>query len=407
METDSRKPLTFVVVCSLCYGLVYVLRNTEGFVHKFIILLCIIAMAGLAEGFFLSRFFALNRRKSLCLMALANYPSLFVAGCLIPLFERLLGPQNIYNAVRSDVLLVLGLYTATVVVEWPFVAALYPKGTNRAWRSLPANLAAQGFTLAWVMACAFCGGDYELLLSAKKSPPASFAKDPDAVIVYRSYDDKSVYRQRLDGQGREKLCEFPYPQFGPCCNLRKSGADSYRMVAALPEKTELVLMEDYPREATPDPPSSDESIRLHSYFGIDLRRSENHYRFYRPSRFSAFLAGRDTYDEIVLGDASSILSVIHIYAHAWLSVFTRGSSAEDAPRGHFAMYWTRQSFPVDPDYVTLLPGDQVVFQWGNQICLLDCKSRTLGLIAEGYSPVVVPKKEWMNARATSVASHPG
>ena len=39
--------------------------------------------------------------------------------------------------------------------------------------------------------------------------------------------------------------------------------------------------------------------------------------------------------------------------------------------------------------VTILPGDEVVFQAGNQVCIFDRESRKLGVIARGRGPVVV------------------
>ena len=38
---------------------------------------------------------------------------------------------------------------------------------------------------------------------------------------------------------------------------------------------------------------------------------------------------------------------------------------------------------------TVLPGDEVVFQAGNQVCIFDRESRKLGVLARGRGPVVV------------------
>jgi hypothetical protein len=38
---------------------------------------------------------------------------------------------------------------------------------------------------------------------------------------------------------------------------------------------------------------------------------------------------------------------------------------------------------------TVLPGDQVVYQLGDQIVVLDLRTRRIGLVARGRGPVVI------------------
>jgi hypothetical protein len=316
------------------------------------------ALLGLVEGWLIARLFKTPPRKTILSLVFANYFSAAVGVVfLLPLMSLI--PASL-NHVTAYVWTSVAVYfLATVIVEWPFVFALFKTDPRWLPRSIQASLVAQGATYG-ALILLYAWGGWQQNLDRVDRDFAAWA-EPRTVVYFLAPDDRALYRIRLKDAKVEPVLELPARGQRVHLQVARSspGADGLdlrigdqvvlRNVGRLQSPAEKT-----PYEGCPDPDA------YHCL--VDLR------------------PGTD-------GD----WHVRSLYARA-IEARNERSGAE------FYVGMETIFLRFSMTGVTSLPGNQVLFQarsahlpWRDhgrpQICLLDLETRKLAVIAEGHSPV--------------------
>lgn len=331
------------------------------------------AVIGFGEGWLIWRLFKAPRRDAaIRAMIIANYFSMtvgyFGGMALLRYFEDDIDRTiTVHNALAWQFVLFALAFVLTLLLEWPFCAIAIGPRAGRASVALRASLVAQSASYAVLVVL------YSVVTSSVVGPfsgvhidePSRFANSRAAFIYYLSPDDGDVWRIHPDGSEREHVAAIAEKScFARLCVQKADEDDAW----------DLCLQ-----------PSS------YSSAGRRVVRA----RFARNPGISASErdAGRDAAGMSLFHAGAADLRPLDQRTWAVHTGFwpIEGLTAEQSGTSHvvhvametpFIMNWPTR-------YATILPGDQVVYQLGAQIMLLDLNQRKLGLITLGRGPVVV------------------
>ncbi|MFC1600887.1 hypothetical protein ACFL34_00880 [Candidatus Sumerlaeota bacterium] len=317
------------------------------------------AAIGIIEGLILAFVFKTPKLRSVLWLILANYLSMFAGMFALGIFGGLASP-TIYTLLPFVICAFIFLFLLTVVIEFPFVLFCFEKSARPMGRVIRATLLLQVISYALITPFYSFNSQGDLLTSFTLSPPGSFASSPAALVYYVAQDRKTVKRCRLDGTGAEPVAtlqqDFQHGQHLFCHRSDDSTSwDLYCYTSSYAHTPPYQVTRDIAVYAIDNYPESVSHAAGLRWPRPDYRKAdERDWEIYAGQvRFSAHRA-------------------------------TDKQSAADVRLSHHTPFAAWDMHPPTP-----LPDDQVVFQWGDQICLLDLNTRELGLIARGLSPVVV------------------
>lgn len=330
----------------------------KGFVH----LLFGNLLIGILEGLLIVFLFNTERKRTIRIMILANYATMLTGVIILSyagglLHDHIFWKATIYNAREYVAGFFVVTFLITIILEWPFCYWALRGKDKQGQRSLYASIAAQTASYAILIPFYIFGGGTSLYGANISIEPSSyFASDKNAYIYFVSLDDKKLCRINLDGKN---LSEVNIPHFsnskvklsfkltadGKYLNLYVN--DTLLKVNAIPKIVEK------PRELS----------------SIDWTGS-----------FSRYGPAADLRPE---GQRDLDVETMSFYGYKGLRVKNK-KSGEVLNIGYNELPVTFHAVNA-----TVLPNNQVVFQFGEQIILLDVHAKKLGLITMGHSPVVI------------------
>lgn len=319
----------------------------KGFLHLLIGNLII----GIFEGLLIWKFFKTDRKKTIKIMILANYASMLVGVVILYfvddfLYSRIFHNATIYNARYYVAGFIAATFILTIILEWPFCFWAIKDKQGRGKRALYASLLVQTVSYVFLVQYYIYFNNYVTLYGNDITIEQSsfFASNKAAHIYFISNDDGQLYRINIDGRNKMK-------------------------------------------------------VKLPKYTGGEAELS------FQPSVEGTYL---DLY-------LNGVLLKKHILPKVEGSDFWHGPAGELRPEGKrvwkivVTNYWGYKGLRLENNETggrinfgfnepgvslyahnaTVLPGDQVVFQFGEQIVLLDLNTKQLGLITMGHDPVVI------------------
>lgn len=334
---------------------------------------------GLLEGFLIlllvrSKIDAktrIEKSAALWIMILANFVSALI-GILLSELLTITGTLNYgININTSDLRLglfltgiILSLYLLTALIEWPFchwVLKTLKYNGPMARTSLSVSLIVQCASYILLILMYYAASDITVFTRLNSDPSLSFVRNPKAEVYFISESDGNIYRINIDGTDKQRVFDtktddlkktlfMSNPKGGKIWKLHirhSKGAISTLILdnfgKVVPQMTDKDFGDD-PEERWPQSEFHPIDLRL-----PDMRKWKVSIDFWA-------------------------------YEGVWAENKTSGKTLVIGLDTPFVEWKSR--------YATILPGDQVVYQLGEQIVILDLNSRKIGLIAYGRSPVV-------------------
>ena len=305
---------------------------------------------GLAEGVLLARVATAPYRRALLSMVVANYVSAWAGLAIVNEWRALrdvwLGTEPLYAGSHALVYLAVTAYGLTIAIEWPFCRwALGPR--PGAWRrALLASVAVQTLSYAALVPYYYRVSGASLYSQVSIDPALTRPAEARAVIWYIGVDG-DVYRVRSADRSPEKVVTAGLSDPMASLFFQKSKITGAADLLTDPER---VLVRDAAAWDDGYSASSGNGKRAVDLVRPDVRAWDVKTGYWSIEGLMAEHRGRPN-ERLSVSVETPVLS--------WFS--------SDA---------------------TVLPGDQVVYQLGPQVVLLDLRTRRIGLVALGRSPVV-------------------
>ncbi|MCC7145557.1 MAG: hypothetical protein IT443_03855 [Phycisphaeraceae bacterium] len=325
---------------------------------------------GVVEGLVIS--FLFDRSHWLrfpLLMILANYVSALLGLFLLHVGKDFAFPQLTINNVG----LFLGValvwaFVMSVAIEWPFVFWAF-KG-KRFRVSVGACLLAQAVSYVLLLAFYAPSSWMTVYTRTQVRPVETFARPDIAWVYYIDETGKNVYRIRPSGKTKERVGE-----------ILESVQDKFPSASVLAIHNLL----------------GESEWSLVYAFNGDLAWKLLINRFvvgtvpeWRSQQWKNWTKQWSAWNWRVL-----VVDLRPQSERAWLvrprdDRLYSGLRAQNQSLGR-SMILNMETLILEwpSSHVTVLPGDQVVYQLGDQIVLLDLPSQTIGLVTLGQSPLVV------------------
>ncbi len=332
------------------------------------------AFIGIVEGVAIALFFRQPNRRCVPLMIVANYFSAWAGGVGIAHGISGMLDWNLYTAWRYFWMLVVITYLLTLLLEWPLVALCFWRQEHWLKRSIKASLFLQ--TLSYLVLFGwYWGASGKSLYTRMNVVPLAEMKLPaDALLYFIGAQDGRISELDLDSQDLRV--------FGTSVSTSHSDRLLFRATGTNGVYAELCLRRDANR---------DDDVILEviaqSFWATNVSAEpQDHFR--QDLWFNFGWAA-------VLREATN--SGWEFSTGYWAQEGMEAYYHEQGAQLHFA--WET---PFSRWYIrsaTHLPGDQVIFQLGdNQICILDAPTRRIARIVEGRGPVVALKSAEVSAR---------
>ena len=337
------------------------------------------ALIGLAEGVLIALVFRSKFRRAIPIMILANYASAWLAYMLLWSFgeqpiSRLLGNEPLYAFPTVVKWVVLAAFVETVLVEWPFCLWAIKPGTHRLARSAGACLVAQVASYA-VLIPFYQGASLATLYRSFAADRATVSEAPASIVVYfMSVKEDAVCRINLNGTARTHVCQLD-PQRWQGLFFRKGG-----------DGQGWDLCRSYSL-----PEGGEQQVALLT--NLPVRAAGWRYHGEGPEEAGPYRSGSQVCELRAEPDprwtVTGAKDVLYLRDN-------RSQQYEFIGFGTPFLIW----YATQP---TMLPGDLVVCQFGDQILLIDLQRRRVGLLAMGHSPVVGILKQAPATQATGAA----
>jgi hypothetical protein len=328
------------------------------------------AIIGVIEAAVISRFFKVKYMRIVGVTILANYFSAWAGFLLVGWTSRFSVPYgagpgyvNIYNFRWFIWLAVAASFLASIILEWPFYAWALRRGGYKSASmfrsSFRASVYAQTASYILLLPWFYLVSGTGLFSAVTTDKTMSLVKSRDAVVYFISPQRGAIYRVLPDGTGLQWVQESPFGKETKRLFLRpssdKHGFDLW--VEGANQRQTCVVEKQFG-------PAADPQEGWYKYNTLPW-----------PHDFGPPLDLRPENDRNWKVDIAF-----------WPTV---GVSGENKKTGKFLSAGLETPFLAwESRYGTVLPGDEVVYQLGNQIVILDLNQRKIGLIAMGRGPVV-------------------
>ena len=337
-------------------------------------LLFVNILIGVGEGVAIALIIRTGIFRTIGIMLLANYFSWMVGDIgLLPLAakygERILGDQPLYNVVAFCKYLIVIAFVLSIALEFPFCFWAVFKKRCRIRKSIISVVAVNLVSYAAIVGIYSSISGKTVITNLTMEPSLDFAASKQAWVYYIS-KDYALYKIRIDGTERQQLLSpsemkdrgFNEPQ-------------SYLYRSALPYLELYACLSQEAGHWDLRCSVNDESVILLKAFA-----SESSIKVREHT---------EAYGDLPLGSGDKVVNLANsewtVYTGDWaiqgLRAEKGGTVKRLALELPFLNWYSR--FP------TVVPGDQIVYQLGNQIVLLDLNADKIGLITMGHSPVVI------------------
>lgn len=316
-------------------------------------------LLGVGEGLIVAWLLGVRRRIAIPVLIAANLCSALIGLGFLEAPGILI--QN--GLVPFDILFHLPLYLAllgsaifllTLLLEWPFVAALARNQERRVSRSLRTTFLVH--VLSYGLLVMYYGRASSMTLgeSVEVVPSLAVKSSGSGEVLFIDPADGGIHRIDLDGTGRKRLRDLDH---------RVTALEAH-----LDSSQESIEIHGRPRyEEEPAP--------LLTLPAADRRLARGQQEPDGWGRTLDFRPSPDTGWKVRMGFWAAE-GLVAVQDREWLRVAVEVPTIE---------------WPVR--FATVLPGDQVVFQLGERIVMLDLQDRKLAPLTEGVSPVVILRED--------------
>lgn len=329
-------------------------------------------LIGLGEGQLLAWWGRVRFARAAWIMIGANYTSGLVGVLLLPNLLSLLttswpGDAPLYRAGSTLAWLALVAFGLTVLIELPFVWWVLCGSARGRWSRLGSAVWVQAASYA-VLAMLYLAVSPMTVLTqcTRVHDVAGLAGGSKGWVYYADPGAMTMRRVRLDGTGGEKVCALPASAEvndrwrGFWGRTEQDGSVTLMVATILPGNSEVVcsgIVGSLGDRGTNQ--ASDIPARM---WPVDFRPEDA-----RPDYYLA--------DPFAEGG---------LQLHEWYT----DSSSQRWTRTTLRVNFANPLWMWDVGFPTILPGGQVVFEFGAQIVVMD-RQRRIGVLAMGRSPVVV------------------
>jgi hypothetical protein len=337
---------------------------------------------GALEGLFIAAVFRVrNRARAVLVMIGANYVSSWIGGVALASVLPLFSPGLLRVRVYLGFGIVLA-FLATTLLEWPFIVPLLRHGRDRVRQAFRVSLVTQFLSFLILVPFYNATSSWSLFREADIQDSVTEWAHPDAVLYYLSNEDNRVYARVLcEGSERpvgEEVFADPEDRLFVHQSPDTETWNLYvlrHVPGAAPEA--VLVLEDVAPVASSSWQDRWKARRLGTAVGL-----EEVVRIERGNR-----ANYGSAVDLRAADDRAWRAFCGLWPHEgmWLEDTQTKNRVRLALATPFVRWSARNG--------TILPGDQVVFQWGDQICLFERDTARLGLVTNGRGPVVVLRQE--------------
>lgn len=356
----------------------------------FMRLVLINLVIGVGEGLLIAWVFRTGWLRTSAIMLLANYFSWYIGEILLlPIAaeygEGILGPQPLYHVLALVRYVIAVAFVLSVLLEWPFCFWCFRKKSARIARSTVCAVAVNLLSyaaLVWLYAQA---SGVTVLTKLTMEPSLEFAASHNAWVYYISRNDYALCRVRSNGKEHQQVLSPSEMRDKGFCEPRHFYYKS---------KMPFVCLYAKP---------ADEGGRLDLWCDVNDEQIALLTGFLSPS--AKVRVVKDAEDPPWYGPDEAV----ELVRSEW-----KVETGSWALEGLWATRWeTEKRFALELPFLnwysrfpTILPGNQVIYQLGDQIVLLDLNADKIGVITRGYSPLVVLETEDAKGETLAAAEVP-
>jgi hypothetical protein len=319
------------------------------------------AVIGLAEAVVLALLFRTRWIRSIFLMVAANFASMMVGWLAIEWSKGFLAAAiTIYNVRVTLELLTCAFFVVTTMIEWPFCYWSFPKKRGRGWLSLGASGCVNVLSYAVLIYLYLSVSNTSLLTHTSPAEASSILKRNDLIIYFLSSDGHSLNMVDVKGHDERRIVDVGSEMKRPLLYVCDAG-----------ERMDLRVMWDDPNDMSAKRKSAALVNGLSGKTAVSQPCASVEQRF--RGEVTDFRTDQER-NWIIRGWPYAIEGLT-------------ADSKSGGQRISLALETPFINWPVTN--VTILPGDQVICQLGDQIVVVDLETRRIGLITRGISPVVI------------------
>lgn len=312
---------------------------------------------GICEGILIGWVFRRNQLFCALVMIPANYFSAWVGAFGLDWLTTIQISPSLYVALPLIILMIFVSYLLSIVLEWPFIMVLFRGQQEWLWRSFKASVLAQTASYAVITPFFFLASPISILTATNIDSHLTQWVDPVARLYFIDTADQEPYSCKLDGTDLQRLSEEKFPGMADRLFVKE----------------------------TPD----------HQWDLYGLRCKDQDQKGARILIRSAFAKRAATFpdqdpDQSGIGEATDFRpedqQAMRVFSGCWSADGLELNNQKTNERSHFALETPFLNWPVR--FATVLPHDQVIFQLGDQIAILEIKTSKLGMIVRGKGPIV-------------------
>jgi hypothetical protein len=292
---------------------------------------------------------------------LGNYASCFAGFLAINAWSdwaisRIGGELPVYSLDRIMVIFWVVSFLITLAVEWPFYRLGMRHQGGGAWRSLRGTVVANTVSYALLFAWYWLASAKPTSWGVALCPANQLESIPNARVFYIASNGMDVMQLRLDGSAPTKISRLAAPAPWGALGFAHPVSDGMTELEIQAEYgTPIQKVAEISTVRAATRPTENDNWVFH-FGGDDLQKEQ-------PPKWT-------------------------VWCGNWAGMGIRVSN-EHERTGKFIMAVEMPWVSWMSSNATILPNDQLVFQLGEQIMLVDLKRNLAAAVAAGHGPVVV------------------
>lgn len=313
------------------------------------------SIIGIFEGYLLSWFFKVPRRRAIYCFVVANYLSAWIGYAMVG--SSIIRSWSSWANVTIENLhiwfwiFVAFSFLITLVFEYPFVFLAFWKQPKAFQSSVKAIFLIHSISYILLFGIYSSVSNFSLLSQLDVVLPEQLQPPTGHAVYFLSSDGTQVLQSDLQGSSPETVKAIAPVTSSSNLEVQKDASNQFNLVLRRFDRqdTEELILEDFAALAAPIP----ERV---SWRDVPIPRLTNKTQW---EYFTGF----------------------------WALEGIRGENQQANQRFHFALETPIVVWPIRN--ATHLEGDWIVFELGyDQICLLQPQTRKIALLARGRRPVV-------------------
>jgi hypothetical protein len=333
------------------------------------------ALIGVLEGWILGRWFGIPRTKAILVMIAANYFSAWVGGLFIRGAIVSALPIDLNNGWRWFWIMVGVTYCLTLLLEWPFVAAVFRGTPGWMKRTMGATFAVQSVSYTLLFGWYWLASSTSLYTQTQIVRSEDLSLPESVLVYYIDPSDGGVYQRGLAGGEVKKVLDLKLGQKADRLFVWPNAVDTNRWD----------LMAWLEGEDRRSPGTVSVRTNLHIDAALDWRGFDEDPPTYRGT-------GSNFGEVAALASATN--SPWEFWVGSWAAEGLRASRKANDEWFRVAYETPFGAWPVRN--AVHLPSDKVIFQLGDdQICGFDPVKRQVALLWRGRGAVPIIKRRGM------------